>query len=396
MTLGQRIQEYRKAAGLSQEALGEELGVSRQAVSKWESDGGVPELDTLIAMSRRFGVTLGALLGVEELAAADTPEPAQPAPVPLEEERVEAILRRSVEETRAQTPPARSRWKGTAAAAGVLLLCAGAVAALVWMGGRLSGMDHTIGYLQQEIYDLQSSMGEQIHGIAGQVEDILTEQNNPVDHFQWEVARYFPDVEEVRLTLSADLKTYTPETQARYRLTWEEADGSTGEAVTDWTAPPLFTACDVQVPLSTYTTAALEIREGDRTQRYDLGPLTSLDPDAFVLFGEQETAPFSVDMGGAVSVTAEHPRVRITCLSPEQVWPESAWLSVQITGQAEELYPLTLVEDSQGVWLGHTDPEVIPLTLEAGELVDVTLHMVDNWGRETTQGSSISFLARAE
>ena len=38
MTLGQRIQEYRKAAGLSQEALGEELGVSRQAVSKWESD----------------------------------------------------------------------------------------------------------------------------------------------------------------------------------------------------------------------------------------------------------------------------------------------------------------------------------------------------------------------
>ena len=152
----------------------------------------------------------------------------------------------------------------------------------------------------------------------------------------------------------------------------------------------------VQVPLSTYTTAALEIREGDRTQRYDLGPLTSLDPDAFVLFGEQETAPFSVDMGGAVSVTAEHPRVRITCLSPEQVWPESAWLSVQITGQAEELYPLTLVEDSQGVWLGHTDPEVIPLTLEAGELVDVTLHMVDNWGRETTQGSSISFLARAE
>ena len=71
-------------------------------------------------------------------------------------------------------------------------------------------------------------------------------------------------------------------------------------------------------------------------------------------------------------------------------------LSVQITGRAEALYPLTLVEDSQGVWLGHTDPEVIPLTLEAGELVDVTLHMVDNWGRESTQGSSISFLARAQ
>ena len=64
-TLGRRIQEARKAAGLSQESLGERLGVSRQAVSKWESDASVPDLENLIAMSRIFGVTIGALLGVE-------------------------------------------------------------------------------------------------------------------------------------------------------------------------------------------------------------------------------------------------------------------------------------------------------------------------------------------
>lgn len=56
-TLGRRIQEARKAAGLSQESLGERLGVSRQAVSKWEADAAVPELENLIAMSRIFGVT---------------------------------------------------------------------------------------------------------------------------------------------------------------------------------------------------------------------------------------------------------------------------------------------------------------------------------------------------
>ena len=39
MTLGQRIQELRKKQGLSQEALGEKLGVSRQAISRWEMDG---------------------------------------------------------------------------------------------------------------------------------------------------------------------------------------------------------------------------------------------------------------------------------------------------------------------------------------------------------------------
>ena len=46
MTLGQRIQAERKRLGLSQEGLGEALGVTRQAISKWEADGAVPEVDT--------------------------------------------------------------------------------------------------------------------------------------------------------------------------------------------------------------------------------------------------------------------------------------------------------------------------------------------------------------
>ncbi len=65
-TLGQRIAERRKMLGLSQEALGEKLGVSRQAISKWESDSAVPEIDKLIALSRLFSVSIGWLLGTEE------------------------------------------------------------------------------------------------------------------------------------------------------------------------------------------------------------------------------------------------------------------------------------------------------------------------------------------
>lgn len=66
MTLGQRIQELRKQKGLSQEQLGELLGVSRQAVSRWEMDGAVPEVDKLITLSRIFGVDLNDLLQVEQ------------------------------------------------------------------------------------------------------------------------------------------------------------------------------------------------------------------------------------------------------------------------------------------------------------------------------------------
>lgn len=72
MTLGRRIQQLRKEKGMSQEQLGETLGVTRQAVSRWEMDGAVPEVDKLIAMSQLFGVDLNELLQVERTAAPPT------------------------------------------------------------------------------------------------------------------------------------------------------------------------------------------------------------------------------------------------------------------------------------------------------------------------------------
>ena len=81
MTLGQRIQEGRLRLGLSQEGLGEKLGVSRQAVSRWEADGAVPDTDKLIALSKLFGITLNELLQVENPPARE-PAPAEPPSPP--------------------------------------------------------------------------------------------------------------------------------------------------------------------------------------------------------------------------------------------------------------------------------------------------------------------------
>ena len=66
MTTGERIAQKRKENNLSQEALGEALGVSRQSISKWESNLSLPEIEKLVALSRLFGVSVGWLLGVEE------------------------------------------------------------------------------------------------------------------------------------------------------------------------------------------------------------------------------------------------------------------------------------------------------------------------------------------
>lgn len=66
MTLGQRLQKARKESGLSQEELAEQLGVSRQAVSKWENDSGYPEMEKMIRLSQIYQVSLDYLVGNEQ------------------------------------------------------------------------------------------------------------------------------------------------------------------------------------------------------------------------------------------------------------------------------------------------------------------------------------------
>ena len=61
-TLGARIVKYRKEKGMTQETLAEKLGVSPQAVSKWENDVSCPDISLLPQLSRVLGVTTDELL----------------------------------------------------------------------------------------------------------------------------------------------------------------------------------------------------------------------------------------------------------------------------------------------------------------------------------------------
>ena len=65
MTLGSKIQVLRKEKGLSQEKLATEIGVSRQAVSKWELDESLPDSSKIVAISQLFDVSTDYLLGNE-------------------------------------------------------------------------------------------------------------------------------------------------------------------------------------------------------------------------------------------------------------------------------------------------------------------------------------------
>ena len=252
-TLGRRIQEARKAAGLSQESLGERLGVSRQAVSKWEADAAVPELENLIAMSRIFGVTVGALLGVEPEAVEDRSEKDAPK-APGEEAEgaapageltdrelaaVEAIVRKYLEAVRR---PRWSRRKKIAVSAGI---CGAALAAALALGSGFSALGSRLDQVQGQVYGIESSVGSQIGALAGQIRDILNEDSNLFAVSQAQVTDYDLAAETVTLQVSAQAKSWQDNTTALFtallsdgRQFSAEASGKNGTfTAQNWTLP---------------------------------------------------------------------------------------------------------------------------------------------------------------
>lgn len=165
MTTGQRIALKRKEAGLSQETLGAELGVSRQSIYKWESDTALPEIDKLVALSRRFGVTVGWLLGVEEAPeTASAPDSGELTDAQLK--MVEEITERYLA---AQTAPKpRKKWPYVLAALAVL--CAAHRA--------YQSIDRQFDGVYSRIGQMDSKMSNQVYSISGQVEEILKQQNS--------------------------------------------------------------------------------------------------------------------------------------------------------------------------------------------------------------------------
>lgn len=89
ITLGERINKYRTARGLSQLELSEFLDVSRQSISKWETDVAVPELSKLVKMADIFGVSLDELVRgkADEEIAEETIKAPAPTPAPVKKEK---------------------------------------------------------------------------------------------------------------------------------------------------------------------------------------------------------------------------------------------------------------------------------------------------------------------
>lgn len=151
MTLGQNIQAARKAKGLSQETLAEKIGVSRQALGKWEKDTALPGLDNLQALATELGTGVDALLGTEPSASA--------APAVTLDAMRDLLSARDAEEKR------RRRLWG----------CAGGATFLI-LAGLLAGMalqyERQINALNQNYAAIQSSYAAQQADLSAQISEL--------------------------------------------------------------------------------------------------------------------------------------------------------------------------------------------------------------------------------
>lgn len=284
MTVGQRIAQKRKELGLSQEGLGDKLGVSRQAIYKWESDASLPEVEKLVALSRIFSVPVGWLLGEEEHPSGQTDtQPAEltEAQIKMVQEIADRYLAAQTARM-PQTPVKRRRWP-------VLVGCGAAVvAAALFLNlfSQLNRVSQDYGNLQNAISNVSYNVDSQIGSITSRVEEILKAQNQLTASYS---AEYLSsDLEEgtASFALEAVPKTYVEGMEAVFLADCGDGPleflGVLGEGQS-------FSA-EITVPLTDSITLSVVFVNGERreTQMLDVFTYLLSDTMPYVSFDGSE------------------------------------------------------------------------------------------------------------
>ena len=316
MTIGQRVGQKRKELGLSQEALGEQLGVSRQSIYKWESDSALPEIDKLIALSRLFGVSVGWLLGVEEPPQDDG---AEAEPAPETGELTEAQLR-MVEEivaryTAALPKAKRRRWPFVLA--GVVLFLA-----IFNLFSELNALRSQQGSISSSIAQVQNSVDRQIGSISSRVEEILKAQNSLVADYGVELTAVTPAHNTATFTVHAVPKTYVEGMTVEFIAENGEAASDRVAKAGEIGSNQRFYA-DLSVPLTdSITISALFISPDGTRQTQLLDQFHGLYSDTLPAVDVQSNFMWmDLEDGALVLTENSHERYLWT---REQIWSDSA------------------------------------------------------------------------
>ena len=194
MELYEKLYELRRASGMSQEELAEKLGVSRQAVSKWESGATQPELSKLIELSKLYSVSVDELLSLEhakpEQDAAESPvqSNAEKAPAEKLSFRDFCIQHKKI--------------IGGAAVALAALIAVGA-----HYNNRINTLSTQVNDLRSQLYNVQNNLSNQIAGISNNFSDILARESSLISQYNYEITNVDLKKQECTIAFSLLPKT---------------------------------------------------------------------------------------------------------------------------------------------------------------------------------------------
>ena len=411
MTLGNRIASLRKAAGLSQEALAAKLGVSRQAIGKWEADTTLPSLDNLHQLAKELGVSIDALLTGEETQMQSSLE-SEPAQTPLSLEGIQALLDSSAHsEQRHQRRTLL--WLGAPAVVAALALAAG----LVWQNGQLASLRQQLEIMRSDVSTLDGSVA----ALQSRLDTFTpgTPQTAPSESLlaSWDIQteEYSPTDGRVLMSLSATPRTITEDCVLRFSFVLSDGQSLSMDAVRG--EGDVFFA-EGWVPLTESYTLNVSLTQGGETKaeqlytepvfagQYEMQirELPFVMQSSSHIFGSDT---FTVrQSGGDYEIPVE---VCYSENSQPYQWPVEAWVTATLVG--EEVLDLALDTEfiQPGSEKGPSEPSgqvtfylrftlekksfTLPWTAEYGnsELpeLDYQLHILDNGGNETTYSLNI-------
>lgn len=275
MELSDKLSELRRANGMSQEELAEKLGVSRQAVSKWESGATQPELSKLIELSKIYQVSVDALLSLEH-TNGDHPEVSPPPPL----EDPAAANGQAAPEPAAVPSPLRKHGKavryGAAALAAVVVF---AVARNY--NERIKRLQSQVNSLQNQVSSMQGNLSSQISGISGSVQDILEREASLISQFDYEVTDVNLHKNECTLCFSL-LPKSIPEGLAVTLVLVDNGDATALESARPHYSTTLAQDSfgvfrgEVTLPLSDKLAVTAQLDSGAETRTQQLEPIYSL------------------------------------------------------------------------------------------------------------------------
>ena len=409
MTTGQRIAAKRRELELSQEGLGERLGVSRQSIYKWESDASLPEIDKLVALSRLFNVPVGWLLGVEEENAQGSD--------PLSEEQlrmVEEIFRRYQQEPRELSEEQRRQVEELVSkgASGkgkspwdkwsvriLFAMCGAIIASVFTINAKVDNFQSQYANLSGSISNITNSVNGQIDSLTGRVEEVLKDQNSLLADYTVQLAGVDFQSNTVTFQLWAVPKTYTQGTEIQFLV---QSAGETVESPGE--ANDQFLDAEITCSLTdSITISIVFLRDGVREiqilEQYE-GLYSESFPYASMNAGFELWGLEGNEDG---SFTLPPVQGFLSCSSTGAVWPLTSrseavsaqmglfrnrqlvcWLEKSETNHSgHDVTPehAAAVSGAEGVWPYYILPGMT-LEAEEGDEIEFAALITDEYGRQ--------------